>query len=494
MFNILMVDDDRMFCEPLLFYINEIGYSCDVANTFSQGEAMAQVKEYDLILLDVFLPDMSGLEGISRLKSTPSSPEIIMITGHGNLHGAEMALKNGAWDYLEKPISYSKIKLLLGRVAEYRKQKLKTYDQKLFKRDFIIGNSPKLTECLEVIARAANTSGSVFISGETGTGKELMAKAVHLNSNRSENNFVTVDCTNIPADLVETLLFGHAKGTFTGADTNREGLIKQANQGTLFLDEVGDLPLSAQKAILGVLQRKKFRPLGAKDEISCDFRVVSATNRDLKKMVEEGLFRRDLYYRLVSFSVYLPPLRERLDDIKLLVSHYISQICEEIGIDIKGVSKDFMEYLMLYEWPGNVRELINALNTAIAHAADEPVLYSQHLPIDMRVVFFKNILKERKPKKDATAQIALDIDMTNFPGIKDFRNYFESRYLDKLIQLSRGQAPQACKLAGISRSGWYQLLEKHGKNNRSGLRCDAGNQGSGSHTKKPATRGDDDDI
>jgi two-component system NtrC family response regulator len=462
--NILIVDDDKMFHEPLSFYLNEIGYDCDVASHFIQGEALANKKNYDIVLLDVFLPDMSGLEGISRMKKTPSAPEVIIITGQGNLQGAEMALKNGAWDYLEKPLPYNRIKLLLGRAMDYRQQKLKLCYQRVLQRDGIIGNSPKLMECLEIVAKAANTSGSVFISGETGTGKEQMAQTVHLNSSRRMNNFITLDCTNIPVNLVETLLFGYTKGTFTGADTNREGLIRQADRGTLFLDEVGDLPLPAQKSILGVLQRKKYRPLGAKEEIACDFRVVSATNRDLKKMVDQGQFRKDLYYRLVSFSVHLPPLRERFDDLKLLTNYYIHQICEEMGIDSKGVSKNFMEYLMQHNWPGNIRELIHTLQTAIAHATHEPVLYSQHLPFDIRIGFFKTTHQEKLTEKSSPPSIALDFDLSNFPKLKFFRETIESKYLDELIRYTNGKAEEACKIAGVSRSGWYHLMEKHGRN------------------------------
>ena len=461
--NILLIDDDRTFSEPLSFYINEIGYDCEVAGSFFQGEALASKKDYDIVLLDVFLPDMSGLDGIGRMKAMPSSPEIIIITGHGDVQGAEIALKNGAWDYLEKPVAYSRIKLLLGRAVEYRKQKLKACDQRVLHRDAIVGNSKKIMECLEVVARAANSSESVFIWGETGTGKESMAKAVHLNSNRKNFPFVTVDCTNIPANLVETLLFGHAKGTFTGADKDRAGLIQQANRGTLFFDEVGDLPLPTQKALLGVLQKKRFRPLGAKEEVACDFRIVSATNRDLKEMMAQGSFRSDLYYRLVSFSIDIPPLRERIDDIKLLVNHYVVQICEAAGIFTKGISSDFMEYLIQYDWPGNIRELINTLHTSVAHAADEPILYEQHLPLDMRLAVMRNTLQGTERKQHEAQRIVLELNTASFPQLSTFRDIAEAKYLDRLLQLAGGKAEEAYRIAGISRSGWYHLLEKHGR-------------------------------
>lgn len=461
MARILIVDDDMMFCDPLSYYLGEIGHGCDVANSFEEGKRKNDENEYDIIFLDVVLPDLSGLSGISILKNAPSSPEIIIITGKGSSDGAEVALTNGAWDYIEKPPSYSKIQLLVKRASEYRMQKLNLNDRKLFNREEIIGNDPKLKECFEVISKASPTQGSVFISGETGTGKDLMARAVHINSPRAKERLVTVDCTNIPENLVETLLFGHVRGTFTGAVKDQEGLIRQAEGGTLFFDEVGDLPLSAQKSVLGVLQNRRFRPLGAKNEVDCDFRVVSSTNRDLKKMVEEGSFRRDLYYRLVSFSVHLPPLRERTGDVKTLATHYVSKICEELGIHTKGVSREFVDHLTAYDWPGNIRELVSTLHTAIVRSAEEPVLYHHLLPLDIRVHYFRNRLSGKGP--DKKRQIVLEIDDADYPNLKAFRVSADAEYLDELIRLAEGKVEKACKIAGVSRSGLYNLLEKHGR-------------------------------
>ena len=463
MSNILIIDDDAMFSEPLLFYINQIGHFCDVVDNYSDGLSIIRKKEFDIIFLDVFLPDMRGLDGITLLKNTSSLPEVVIITGQGDLEGAEIALRNGAWDYIEKPVSYAKIKLIIERVLEYREQKIANNKHKLLKRDFIIGNSQKLIECLETLSIAANTSNNVFISGETGTGKELIAKAIHINSSRRAKNFITVDCTTIPPNLVEALLFGYTKGSFTGADKDKEGLIKQAHEGTLFLDEVGDLPVNAQKSLLGVLQRKCFRPLGEKKEIHCDFRVVSATNLDIKKMVEQGLFRRDLYYRLVSFSISLPPLRERTEDLKILITHYNNKICEEYSVNTKGISKDFLDHLEEYDWPGNIRELISTMRTAIAQAMNEPVLYPQHLPLELRVGFFKKKMKPLEQIDCKTSQSLLNINTNKFPKLKEFQNLIVSQYLDELIQISKGKVEEACKKAGISRSGWYHLLDKHGK-------------------------------
>ncbi|MBU2630966.1 MAG: sigma 54-interacting transcriptional regulator, partial [Proteobacteria bacterium] len=319
----------------------------------------------------------------------------------------------------------------------------------------------KLKKCIDIVAKAVKTGGNLYITGETGTGKDLIAKAVHVNSKTAEANFVTVDCTNLPDNLVESLLFGHLKGSFTGAVNHSDGLIKQADKGTLFLDEVGDLSKTAQKSILRVLQNKKYRPLGLKTEVECDFRLISATNRDLKKMVDEGLFRKDLYYRLVTYHVHLPPLRERPDDIHLLTKHYIAKICDQFGINTKEHSKDLVEALILYDWKGNIRELINVLHSSIANAMNEPKLNPHHLPVELRIHCRQKSLAAKKRLQGL--QENLEMDDIKFPSLKDFRRLNESQYLDSLMKLSRGKIEKACHISGVSRSGLYHLLEKHRK-------------------------------
>jgi two-component system, NtrC family, response regulator len=461
MTRILVVDDDQIFYSPFISYLSGQGHECHVAENLSAGIKIAQENDYDIVFLDVILPDANSLKSIADFKKCGSSPEIIVVTGKGESSGAELALKNGAWDYLEKPPAYSDIKLIINRVLRYRENKPKIHD--LLNRDFIVGRNETLRCCLELISKAAKSDGGVLITGETGTGKELVAKAIHINSKRAKRGFITVDCTNIPVSLVENLLFGHVKGVFTGADKDAEGLIKQADDGTLFLDEIADLPISAQKSLLGTLQSKKFRALGAKQETLCDFRVISATNKDLNKMQADGLFRRDLYYRLVTYHIHLPPLRERLDDIKLLASHYVSKICEEFGIDIKGVSSDFFDTLTLYEWPGNIRELINVLHTTIANAMSEPMIYPHHLPLDIRIHLRKTSLNSQPLQRKLVASATEAVQTAQLPPIKDFRDATESKYLDALIRLSGGDADKMCRIADVSRSGLYKLLGKHGK-------------------------------
>ncbi|NDY74669.1 sigma-54-dependent Fis family transcriptional regulator, partial [Desulfobacter hydrogenophilus] len=308
-----------------------------------------------------------------------------------------MALENGAWDYLEKPPAYDDVKLTLKRALQFRDNKMVSPTREGFKSDFIIGRSPVLKKCLDLVAKSARTDGNLFISGETGTGKDLIANAVHLNSERSGAPFIAVDCTNLPDTLVENLLFGHAKGAFTGAVDKNEGLIKQADKGTLFLDEIGDLSTAAQKSILRVLQTKTFRPLGMNKELSCDFRLISATNRDLQAMVKQRTFRKDLFYRLVTHHIHLPPLRERPDDIVLLADYYMEKICAQFGIRPKAMSDDFIDTLMVYDWKGNIRELISVLHAAVASGLNEPRLNPHHLPVALRIFSRKKTWEEQRP-------------------------------------------------------------------------------------------------
>ncbi|MCP3865390.1 MAG: sigma-54-dependent Fis family transcriptional regulator, partial [Aestuariibacter sp.] len=362
-----------------------------------------------------------------------------------------------------KPPSYSNIKLTVNRALQYRARMKQFHGQKLLNRDAIIGQDPRLMDCLEIVARASETDDGVLVTGETGTGKQLIAQAIHNNSSRRKSGFITVDCPNLPENLIESLLFGHIKGSFTGAQDNQQGMIQQAHEGTLFLDEVGDLHPSGQKSLLSVLQSKRFRPLGAKEEKLADFRVISATNKPVSDMVEEGRFRKDLYFRLFGFHIDLPPLRERPEDIKLLVNHYLNKICEESGLSIKGISNDYLDFLVHYEWPGNIRELINVMRTSIANARQEPVIYPHHLPLNLRVSLTQKRFADGPPDEALTPAVTLGINHLNFPDIKLFRQLTESIYLEDLVKIAEGNIQSACKMSGVSRSGLYLLLEKHGK-------------------------------
>ena len=356
---ILIIDDSQVTCELLSMFIKKLGYEAKYVLTLQEGLEQVLSEEFDVVFLDVNMPDGNGLDMLPKIKEAVYDPEVIIITSFGNPDGAEIAIKSGAWDYIEKTPSPKKLMLTLTRALEYRKKKKTNKQAFVLKREGIIGNSPKIKTCLDFIAQAANSSANVLITGQTGTGKELFARAIHDNSHRQNNNFVVVDCASLPATLIESVLFGHEKGAVTGAYKSKVGLIMQADKGTLFLDEVGELPLNLQKAFLRVLQEQRFRPVGSKDEIKSDFRLLAATNKDLDEMVSQKFFREDFLFRLRSLSIELPPLKERLEDIKPLAFYYINEICLRYQVDIKGFSSGFLDALTTYEWPGNVREVLN---------------------------------------------------------------------------------------------------------------------------------------
>jgi two-component system NtrC family response regulator len=302
----------------------------------------------------------------------------------------------------------------------------------------------------------------VLLSSETGTGKELFARAIHRNSARARGAFVVVDCAALPETLVESVLFGHEKGAFTGAEKSGEGLIRQAGGGTLFLDEVGELPFSSQKAFLRVLQEHSFRPIGSSREIESDFRLVAATNRSLDQMVQENYFREDLLFRLNSFVIELPPLREHPEDIRELARYHIDQFCERHGLTPKGFSPEFLDTLKAYHWHGNVRELVNILDRALAAARFEPTLFPKHLPLDIRVLRARALAEHKAPPSESASTNSA---ARTLPNIHDFRDMAyaqaEKHYLQDLIALCDGDIKEACRIAGISQSRLYALLQKH---------------------------------
>jgi two-component system NtrC family response regulator len=366
MAKVLIIDDEKDLCEILADIIAKLGHQADVAHSLSEGRKKTRKKAYDVVFLDVRLPDGNGLEAMPDIKKMATQPEIIIMTGFADPDGAEIAIKNGAWDYLQKPISPKQIIVPLKRVLQYRDDLRKSKKQmENLNREGIIGDSPKMKKCFELLVQAANSSANVLIAGETGTGKELFAKAIHLNSNRAKKPFVVVDCASLPKTIVESVLFGNVKGAYTGADQDRDGLIKSAHKGILFLDEIGELPLPTQKAFLRVIQERRFTPVGSNKEIPSDFRLVAATNRNLVDMARKGAFREDLLFRLRSITIDIPPLREHVEDIKDLSIYYTEKICGANKIKTKKISDDCLDVLCAYDWPGNVRELINTLEVSI---------------------------------------------------------------------------------------------------------------------------------
>jgi two-component system NtrC family response regulator len=463
MANILIIDDDKLICDWIAKVVTELGHSSSYAHTLKEGLRKVQSEPFDIVFIDVRLPDGSGLDIIPKIKTSRFFPEIIVITGLGDPDEAEIAIKSGAWDYLEKPASIKAIKLPVIRALEYRAERMSGKPTMVLRRKAIIGNSEKLTASLELLAQAANSEANVLITGETGTGKELFAKAVHYNSPRAKRNFVVVDCTSLPETLVESVLFGHARGAFTGAERSEDGLIKQADGGTLFLDEIGELPLLIQKRFLRVIQEHSFRPVGGRQEVRSDFRLVAATNRNLEDLVRDGRFREDLLFRLRTVVIESPPLREILEDIPALTEYYVSALCARFGIVPKGASPEFWDIVSEYQWPGNVRELIQALEKALISAKDEPILFPKHLPTYIRIQVARNSFP-KKPASQGQPEMRSSAPKAP-PKLKEIRkaavSEAEQRYLKDLISFVGGDNDKACRISGLSRSRFYTLLRKY---------------------------------
>ncbi|MCK9361987.1 MAG: sigma-54 dependent transcriptional regulator [Syntrophales bacterium] len=456
MARILIIDDDEILSGMLAEIVMDMGHASARVFTLADGLKEAAVGDFAVILLDVKLPDGNGLTKIPMLHDLCSSAEIIIITAFGDRCGAELALDSGAWDYIHKTASISEIKMSLSRAIQYAAaNRTRMPGPSELAIDGIIGQSDKLRICFGHLAQAAKSGANLLLFGETGTGKELFARALHRNSSRAQGPFITVDCAALPPTLVESQLFGHEKGAFTGADRKMDGMIMQANGGILFLDEIGELPLPIQKSFLRVLQEKHFRPVGGREELESDFRTVAATNRDMEAMAAAGAFRSDLLYRLRSLVIKLPPLRERFGDIPELTMFYMAKLCNRYRIDIKDISLDFMEFLDAYPWPGNVRELINVLESAVAAAFNEPTLYPKHLPTNIRLhVIYGSGGKTGK-----------EVPPQQLPPLKNVRETAvletELRYLRELMTLAKGDILEGCRISGLSRAQLYAQIRKH---------------------------------
>jgi two-component system, NtrC family, response regulator len=463
---VLMIDDDLDLVEVFCYAIEKMGHEASRAPTLGEGVELAERESFDLVLLDVCLPDGNGLEALPRLRATEPTPEIVILTGHGDPDGAELAINSGAWDYIVKPASTRTLRLVVSRAVHYQREKRARRRAISLKRQGIVGDSPALSSCLDQLAAAAGSDADVLLTGETGTGKEMFAAALHANSDRAGGPFVVVDCPALPRTLIESTLFGHEKGAYTGAAKPREGLVARADGGTLFLDEVGELPPAEQKTFLRVLQERRYRPVGSRSEQSSDFRLVAATNRELERMVRQGEFREDLMFRLRAFVIELPPLRERPGDIKPLALHHVSRLCERYGVDTKGFSPDFFETLRNYDWPGNVRELFQALEQALATAGPEPTLFARDLPLQIRA----RVARESIPPPPAASGSAADSDdsspASTAQTLQEARDEAiaraERRHLVELLRRTDGSIPDTCRLADLSRSRLYALLKKHG--------------------------------
>jgi len=466
MARVLIIDDDRSVGKILSQKIMRMGHDATWSDTLQKGVETSCRTPYDVVLLDVGMPDGNGIDAIPRILRSPYHPEVIVMSGLANIKDAEAAIQNGAWDYIQKQDMDDKYALVLQRTLQYRRE-TSTRTQPSFDLNLegIIGGSLAMRACHQTVGKAAHSEANVLICGATGTGKELFARAIHSNSDRRKQHLVVVDCAALPETLVESLLFGNVKGIFTGADHTREGLIAQANGGTLFLDEVGEMPLSIQKVFLRVLQERKYRPVGGKNELASDFRLIAATNRNLDEMVAAGLFRQDLLYRLRTIQLDLPSLSGRREDIKLLAEHFVAKICKRMGIPVKDLSADFTDALLLYEWPGNVREMINTIETAVASADDHQKLFARHLPDAIRLHVVRSSLPQTsEPLQTLAARHRLDLH-EKIPSLKEFRKQVaanaEREYLHTLLIQTRNNINTALQLSKLSRSRFYELLKEH---------------------------------
>ncbi len=470
--SILLVDDEELFRSLLTALVEKAGHQAVSAATLFEGLQLAQQHPFDLVFLDVGLPDGNGLDALPRFRSSPSQPEVLIVTGATDSNGAELAIRSGAWNYIRKPFTATDILLQIKRALDYHEKKTGASSHKNLDRGRIIGQSAELNHCLDLVAQCAGTDANVLITGETGTGKELFAQLIHRNSPRADKYFIIVDCAALPEHLIESILFGHVKGAFTGADQERKGLIAQADEGTLFLDEVGELPPAAQKSFLRVLQERCFRPVGGDRERESNFRLVAATHRNLDLMVTEGQFRSDLLYRLRTFAIHIPPLRVRKRDIEAMAMHFVFTLCNRHRIPIKGMLPEFLGMLSCHDWPGNVRELVNTIEKAVLADPANPTLFPQHLDSAIRLKSIQAATERSDSHRSefpdpefCQTSVTPFLLPDGLPTLKNFRrdafDQIEKQYLLRLMTETSEDIEKACKLSGLGRSRLYGLLKRH---------------------------------
>jgi len=385
---LLVVDDDRNHAEAMQMALERDGYVVEIADHFQAAMDRFPIRNYDVILTDLMLGDGNGLDLLREIRERRPEVSVFLITGYGSVETAVQAMQDGAADYLTKPVNLAELRTRVQR--ELEKQRLAEDNQELrkalnrrFGLEGMIGNGPSMTRVFDVVRQVGPTDATVLVLGDSGTGKELIASALHRLSSRSSRRFVAVNCAALTESLIESELFGHIKGAFTGAQESKEGKFEYADGGTIFLDEIGDMPLSTQAKLLRVLENREVVPVGANVARPIDVRIIAATNRDLRERIAQGDFREDLYYRLAVVEIEMPPLRERLEDLPLLVDHFLQEFSERHGKQIPAISEELLLVLRAHTWPGNVRELRNAVETMVVLDADNS-LGVEDLPIMLR--------------------------------------------------------------------------------------------------------------
>ena len=429
--HLLLVDDDPGLLKLLGMRLVSEGYSVVTAESGQEGLKVLSREKIDLVISDLRMDEMDGLQLFSEIQKVQPGMPVIILTAHGSIPDAVAATQQGVFSFLTKPVDKD---ALYKAIDDALEQSAPTTDERW--RQAIVTRSPLMERLLEQAGMVAQSDVSVLINGQSGTGKEIVAQAIHNASPRRDKPFVAINCGALPEQLLESELFGHARGAFTGAVSNREGLFQAAEGGTLFLDEIGDMPVALQVKLLRVLQERKVRPLGSNRDIDIDVRIISATHRDLPKAMARGEFREDLFYRLNVVNLKIPPLAERTEDIPLLANHLLRQSAERHKPFVRAFSTDAMKRLMTASWPGNVRQLVNVIEQCVA-LTSSPVI------------------------SDALVEQALEGENTALPTFVEARNQFELNYLRKLLQITKGNVTHAARMAGRNRTEFYKLLSRH---------------------------------
>ena len=442
---ILVVDDEKIMQDSCSRILVKEGYGVCIADCGESAIEKFDLEPFDLVLLDLKMPGVGGIETLCRLKEVDPGVTILIMTGYPSIETAVKAIKLGAYDYITKPFTPEALRVAINRALE--RKTLVTENQHLRQQlrskneaDIIIGQSESMHNIYEMVRRTAPTDSTVLITGESGTGKELVARAIHDYSLREEREFVTVDCSSLVETLLESELFGHVKGSFTGAIQAKYGSFELANGGTFFFDEIGNLSLDIQAKLLRVIQEKEIKPVGGEKTIRVDVRIIAATNQDLKQAISQKKFREDLYYRLNVVPIHIPPLRERKEDIPLLVNHFLKKYNKKREVPIARVESETLKLLMDYDWPGNVRELKNAIERALI-LEDEDVLLPRCFPW---------FVGQRQMKTLASNNKVYNLEE------------LEKRHIKRVLSETRGHRSQAAHLLGIDRKTLYQKIKKYG--------------------------------
>jgi two-component system, NtrC family, nitrogen regulation response regulator NtrX len=444
---ILIVDDETGIRESLQGVLADEGYDAAAVESGEEClDLLRRERSYEVVLLDIWLPGIDGLQTLERIRGMDNPPEVIMISGHGTIETAVRATKLGAYDFLEKPLSIDKTLILVKNAIESNKLRQENFDLKkqLLAKSVIVGDSIPMKALRQQIGIMAPTNGRVLIYGESGTGKELVAHAIHAQSLRKNETFVEVNCAAIPEDLIESELFGHYKGSFPGAASDKEGKFQRAHEGTLFLDEVGDMSLKTQSKVLRTLDEQRLVPLGGDESIVVDARIIASTNKDLEEEISHGNFREDLFYRLNVIPFFVPPLRDRKEDIPSLARHFLKELAATYGRRPREITDDAIDALMRYTWPGNVRELRNVIERIVIMNPMTTRLDRKHLP---PLVYRDG---HRRPAGG------------EFSTLHQARDAYERDFILKKLDENHGNVTRAAEVLGLERSHLYRKMKALG--------------------------------